>query len=118
VKDRRAGEKFSSRILPPFLRRLPRVESLIPVLYLKGVSTGDFSEALAAILGEGAKRLSPTNIVRLKEQWEQEYDGWSKRSLVGMRYVYVWADGIYFNVRLGKELIAIAKFPKACECLA
>jgi len=103
VNDRRADEKFSSRILPPFLRRLPSVDNLIPVLYLKGISTGDFSEALEAILGKDAKGLSATNIVRLKEQWEQEYQEWQKRSLVGKRYVYVWADGIYFKVRLADD---------------
>jgi len=103
VRDRSGQQKFTSKLLPPFMRRLPSVDALIPVLYLKGVSTGDFSDALAAILGPNAAGLSPSNIVRLKEGWEQEYESWSKRDLSGKRYVYWWADGIYFNVRLDKD---------------
>ena len=103
VRDRRPAHRFSSRILPPFLRRVPSVDALIPVLYLKGVSTGDFSEALAAILGPQAVGLSATNIVRLKEGWQEDYQAWAKRDLTGRRYVYWWADGIYFNVRLEAE---------------
>lgn len=102
ARDRSGQTRFSSKILPPFLRRLPSVDALIPVLYLKGVSTGDFSEALSAILGPNASGLSATNIVRLKEGWAKEYETWSKRDLSGKRYVYWWADGIYFNVRLDK----------------
>jgi putative transposase len=100
VHDRRSGHRFTSKILPPFMRRVPSIDALIPALYLKGISTGDFSEALSAILGENAAGLSPTNIVRLKQGWEQEYREWSARDLSGKRYVYWWADGIYFNVRL------------------
>jgi len=100
VHDRREGERFSSKILPPYMRRVPSIDALIPALYLKGVSTGDFSEALTAILGEKAAGLSPTNIVRLKQGWEQEYKEWSRRDFSNKRYVYFWADGIYFNVRL------------------
>jgi putative transposase len=103
VHDRRLEgerEKFSSAILPPYLRKTKSIEELIPWLYLKGVSTGDFSEALAAILGPDAKGLSATTITRLKGVWQQEYDGWNKRSLAGKHYVYIWADGVYFNVRL------------------
>ena len=103
VHDRREGEHFTSKILPPYMRRAPSIDALIPILYLKGISTGDFSDALAAILGEGAVGLSPANIVRLKEGWEQEYQKWSKRDLSGKRYIYLWADGIYFNVRLTKD---------------
>jgi len=103
ARDRSGQTRFSSKILPPFLRRLPSVDALIPVLYLKGVSTGDFSEALSAILGPNASGLSATNIVRLKEGWAKEYETWSKRDLSGKRYVYWWADGIYFNVRLDKS---------------
>ena len=103
VHDRREGHSFTSKILPPYLRRSPTIDTLIPALYLKGISTGDFQEALEAILGEGAAGLSPANIVRLKEGWEQEYEEWSKRDLTGKRYVYFWADGIFFNVRLTKE---------------
>lgn len=100
VYDRREGERFSSKILPPFMRRVPSIDALIPALYLKGISTGDFSEALEAILGPNAAGLSATNVVRLKESWEQEYEEWQRRDLTGKRYVYMWADGVYFNVRL------------------
>lgn len=103
VRDRSGGTRFTSKILPPFLRRLPSVDALIPVLYLKGISTGDFSEALSAILGERAAGLSAANIVRLKEGWTKEFEEWSARDLTGKRYVYLWADGIYFNVRLDKD---------------
>lgn len=100
VHDRREGCRFTSRILPPFMRRMPSIDALIPVLYLKGVSTGDFAEALEAILGPNAPGLSATNIVRLKEVWQREYDAWSRRDLAGRRYAYWWVDGIHFNVRL------------------
>jgi len=103
ARDRNGNEKFTSKILPPFLRRLPSIDALIPVLYLKGISTGDFSEALAAILGPNAAGLSSTNIVRLKAGWEKEFEAWSRRDLSGKRYVYFWADGLYFNVRLDKD---------------
>lgn len=97
------NERFSSQILPRYLRRMPSIDNLIPVLYLKGISTNDFPEALSAILGEGVKGLSATNIVRLKQIWEDEYREWSKRDLSGKKYVYIWADGIYCNVRLDDE---------------
>jgi putative transposase len=112
VHDRRATdqrEKFSSAILPPYLRKTKSVEELIPWLYLKGISTGDFSEALAALLGPQAKGLSASTVTRLKGIWEQEYQDWSKRSLAGKHYVYVWADGVYFNIRLegGRQCILV-----------
>lgn len=97
------GKKFSSAILPPYMRRIPSLESLVPALYLKGISTGNMQEALCAILGERAKGLSSTNIVRMKESWEREYEEWKKRDLSKKRYVYIWADGIYFNVRLSDD---------------
>jgi transposase-like protein len=106
VQDRRPAdqrEKFSSAILPPYLRKTKSIEELIPWLYLKGLSTGDFSEALAALLGPQAKGLSAATITRLKASWAQEYDAWSKRSLVGRHYVYVWADGVHFNIRLEED---------------
>lgn len=93
-------QRFSSKILPPYLRRTRSIDELIPWLYLKGISTGDFSEALVALLGPQASGLSATNIVRLKSCWEQEWKDWSSRSLKGKVYVYIWVDGIYFNVRL------------------
>jgi len=112
VHDRRPTEqreKFTSAILPPYLRKTKSVEELIPWLYLKGVSTGDFSEALAALLGPDAKGLSATTVTRLKGLWEQEYHDWSKRALAGKQYVYVWADGVYFNIRLegGRQCILV-----------
>lgn len=103
VHDRREGHRFTSKILPRYLRRSPSIDALIPVLYLKGVSTGDFSEALTAILGDGASGLSATNIVRLKEAWHAEFEVWNQRDLSEKHYVYLWADGIYFNVRLTPE---------------
>lgn len=105
VRDRRSGEKvrFSSHILPKYLRRVPSVDALIPALYLRGISTGDFTEALESILGPNATGLSAANIVRLKEGWEAEYEQWMTRDLSGKRYVYWWADGIYFNVRLDDQ---------------
>jgi transposase-like protein len=112
VHDRRPDdqrEHFASAILPPYLRRTRSLEELIPWLYLKGVSTGDFSEALQAILGPDAPGLSATTITRLKVTWEGEYEAWSKRSLEGKHYVYVWADGVHFNIRLegGRQCILV-----------
>ena len=91
---------FSSKILPPYLRKTKSIDELIPWLYLKGVSTGDFTEALQALLGPDAPGLSATTITRLITTWQGEHDTWSKRSLEGKQYVYVWADGVHFNVRL------------------
>lgn len=95
--------RFSSSILPPYLRKSRSIEELIPWLYLKGISTGDFSEALQSLIGPDASGFSANVVVRLKEQWSQEYEAWSKRDLTGKRYVYLWADGIYANVRLEDE---------------
>jgi putative transposase len=103
VDDRKQPQRFSSTILPKYLRRMPSVNNLIPFLYLKGISTNDFSTALTAILGEGVKGLSPANIVRLKRCWEVEYQNWTKRDLSDKHYVYPWVDGIYFQVRLDEE---------------
>ena len=91
---------FSSVILPPYLRKTRSMEQLIPWLYLKGVSTGDFSEALSAIVGKDAPGLSAPTVSRLKTVWQQEFQQWQKRSLAGKHYVYFWADGIYCNVRM------------------
>ena len=95
--------RFSSAILPRYLKRVPSVDSLIPALYLKGVSTGDFSKALQAILGEGAPGLSANSVVRLKAVWEQEYEEWTRRDLSRKRYGYFWADGLHVNVRIDEE---------------
>jgi transposase-like protein len=102
VHDRHQGEeklRFNSSILPKYLRRSRSLEELIPWLYLKGVSTGDFQEALAALLGSNAPGLSASTISRLKGVWSQEFAAWQKRELSGKRYVYIWVDGVYFNVR-------------------
>jgi transposase-like protein len=114
VDDRRIDAngqrmRFTSSILPPYLRRTRSIEELIPWLYLKGISTGDFSEALTALLGPEAPGLSASTVVRLKEVWQRDYEAWSKRSLAGKRYVYFWVDGIHFNVRLeeGRQCILI-----------
>ncbi len=103
VLDRHNEPRFKSSIVPPYLRRTTNINELIPVLYLKGISTGDFTEALQAILGKDVIGLSAENIVRLKRVWEEEYNTWSKRSLSNDYYVYVWVDGIYFNVRLDDD---------------
>jgi putative transposase len=92
--------RFTSTILPPYLRKTRSIEQLLPWLYLKGVSTGDFSEALAALVGKDAPGLSAPTISRLKAVWQQEYEQWQKRSLTDKRYVYFWADGVYCNVRM------------------
>jgi len=97
----RAGEiKFHSSILPAYLRRTRSIEELLPWLYLKGLSTGDFSEALAALLGQDARGLSAATISRLKEVWKSEYEHWTRRDLRGKNFVYLWVDGVHFGVRL------------------
>ena len=107
VNDKRRTEKYISNILPPYMRRVPSVDALIPALYLKGISTGDMSEALEAILRKQAAGLSATNVVRLKSGWTQDYAQWNKRDLSDKRYVYLWADGIHFNVRLEDDRTCI-----------
>jgi putative transposase len=92
--------RFTSRILPPYMRRSPNVAEVLPVLYLRGLSTGDFREALAALLGDDAAGLSATNIARLTNEWETEYRAFQKRSLADRDYVYVWVDGVHFIIRL------------------
>ncbi len=93
------GIKFNSALLPPYLRKTKRIEEVLPWLYLKGISTGDFQEALQALLGSEAKGLSASTISRLKRIWEEEHEAWNRRSLQNKRYVYIWADGVYFNIR-------------------
>jgi len=109
VRDRGAAAedgqrlRFNPTILPPYARRSKSLEVLIPILYLKGISTGDFYEALAALLGKDAPGLSAATISRLKEAWTDEHDRWKRRDLSTRRYVYVWADGIYLQARLEDE---------------
>lgn len=100
VRDKRSGETFSSKVLPKYKRKTESLERLIPELYLRGISTNNFPHALSALLGENAEGLSPTNVTRMKAVWEKEYEAWLKRDLTKSRYVYIWADGIYFNIRL------------------
>jgi transposase-like protein len=108
VDDRRTGQdgrrhRFTSKILPRYLRKTRSIEELIPWLYLKGISTGGFGEALAALLGPEAPGLSASTVVRLKDVWRGDFEVWSKRSLADKRYVYFWVDGIHFNLRLAEE---------------
>lgn len=104
IADRRkhaaAKIRFTSAILPPYLRRTKSIEELLPWLYLKGISTGDFGEALAALLGKNAPGLSASTISRLKETWSEELKQWQQRSLRGKEYVYFWVDGVHFGARL------------------
>jgi len=93
------GRCFRSELLPPYLKKAKRLEAVLPWLYLKGVSTNDFDEALKGLFGESVKGLSPATIVRLKQSWEAEYGRWRARDWRGHEFVYFWADGIYVNVR-------------------
>ena len=105
VNDKRVDatgqrERFTSRILPPSMRRSPQVAEVLPILYLRGLSTGDFREALPVLLGDDAAGLSATNIARLPAVWEDEYRQFRQRDLADRDYVYVWVDGLHFNIRL------------------
>ena len=105
IRDRGAGDggeriRFSSALLPRWARRTRSLDALLPVLYLRGVSTGDFQEALAALLGKDAPNLSPSVIGRLTAEWQAEYERWQGRDLTARRYVYVWADGVYLQARM------------------
>lgn len=103
VRDRREGSRFTSAILPPYLRRSPKVEQLLPILYLKGLSTSDFQSALVGLLGEDATAgLSPSVIVSLKRVWEREHAEWKTRAITE-RFAYVFADGIHLSIRLGED---------------
>jgi putative transposase len=108
VDDRRQDDngrrqRFTSHILPPYMRRSPKVAEVLPILYLRGLSTSDFRPALEALLGEDAAGLSPTTIARLTAGWEKEYCDFRRRDLSGRDYVYVWVDGIHFNIRLDDD---------------
>jgi putative transposase len=104
VRDRGAAGgdhiRFSPTILPPYARRTSSLDALLPVLYLRGISTGDFQEALAALLGKDAPNLSPAVLTRLKASWQEEFDRWKRRDLSARRYVYIWADGVYLQGRM------------------
>ncbi len=108
VRDRSgSGVKFNSALAPPYVRRSARVAAALPWLYLKGISSGDLGEALEVLVGDGAKGLSPAALGRLKAQWSDEYQGWTRRRLVGKEYAYWWADGIYTTLRQSDD-------PKLC----
>jgi putative transposase len=92
--------RFTSSILPKWARRTTSLDALLPILYLRGISTGDFQEALAALLGKDAPNLSPAVISRLTTEWQADYHAWQKRDLSARRYVYVWADGVYLQARM------------------
>src|SRR4051794_357987 len=106
LRDRGAGEaaaeriRFSSAILPRWARRTRSLDALLPILYLRGVSMGDFQEALAALLGKDAPNLSPPVIARLRNEWEADYEHWQRRDLSARRYVYLWADGVLVQARM------------------
>lgn len=112
VNDRRyvdgQRQRFTSQILPPYMRRSPKVAEVLPVLYLRGLSTGDFREALPVLLGEeSAAGLSPTNIARMTQEWQEDYLAFKKRSLGDRDYVYIWVDGIHVNVRLEEDRLCL-----------
>jgi transposase-like protein len=118
VRDRAEGDRvrFTSAILPKWARRTPSLDALLPVLYLRGVSTGDFQEALAALLGKDAPNLSPSVVARLTQDWQVEYDRWQGRDLSARRYVYIWADGVYLQARMEDDascmLVVIGATPE------
>jgi putative transposase len=108
VNDRRTDEdgersRFRSQLLPPYMRRSPKVSEVLPILYLRGLSTGDFAPALKTLLGEEASGLSPTTITRLTAEWGQEYASFQQRDLSDRDYVYLWADGVHFRIRLEED---------------
>jgi len=105
IRDRSGqGIKFNSALIPPYLKRSKAMEEFIPWLYLKGISTGDMQPALESLLGKGTKGLSANTVSRLKQSWEDDYDQWRKRDLSKRRFVYIWADGVYCNVRMDDRL--------------
>ena len=107
VHDRRDGHRFTSHILPAYMRRTPRLEEAIPVLYLRGLSTSDFKEALATLFGqEAVTGFSASTVTRLLSEWQEDYRTWRKRNLTTSAYTYIWADGVHFNVRLEEDRLA------------
>jgi putative transposase len=122
VRDRAevaAEEKirFTSSILPKWARRTKSLDALLPILYLRGVSTGDFQEALSALLGKDAPNLSPAVITRLTAEWQADYDAWQKRDLSARRYVFVWADGVYLQARMEESAECwCGRPPRGIDC--
>lgn len=112
VRDKRVDEhgdrvKFTSRILPPYMRKSPKLSEVLPILYLRGLSSGDFEPALTELLGADAAGLSATTITRLTNEWQGHYDDFRKRDLSESQYVYVWVDGIHFNIRLEEDRLCV-----------
>ena len=108
IRDRGATDdadriRFTSAILPKWARRTKSLDALLPILYLRGLSTGDFQEALSALLGRDAPNLSPSVVTRLTGEWQGEYERWQARDLSARRYVYVWADGVYLQARMADQ---------------
>ena len=108
VNDKRVDEagvrqRFTSKILPPYMRKSPKIAEVLPVLYLRGLSSGDFREALPVLVGKDATGLSPSVITRMTAAWDQEYAAFQQRDLSAKDYVYVWADGVHFNIRLEED---------------
>jgi transposase-like protein len=120
VDDRREAEdgsrhRFHSQILPPYMRRSPKVAEVLPILYLRGLSTGDFKEGLAALLGDDASGLSPTAITRLTATWQADYEAFQTRDLSDRDYVYVWADGVHFRIRLEEDRLCALVMIGVCS---
>lgn len=117
TRDRRPGKNdcFISCIIPPYMRRSPKIDEVIPLLYLRGLSTGDIYPALSELLGSAVSGLSATNVSRLKASWEREYEQWQKRSLTNRKYCYIWADGIHFNVRFSDNRLCVLVIIGATE---
>jgi len=103
VNDRRPDEQFTSSVLPPYLRKCPSIENLIPALYLKGISTSQFQTALEAILGTNCRGLSSSTVSDMMKTWQDEFDVWNERDLSDKEYIYFWADGVHLKVRLGDQ---------------
>ena len=126
MRDRASGDgeriRYSPAIVPRYARRSKSLEVLIPILYLKGISTGDFEEVLAALVGKDAPGLSASTIARLKEMWTEEHARWQKRDLSAKRYVYCWADGIHLEARLEQQaqciLVIIGATPSLNQKMA
>jgi transposase-like protein len=120
IHDKRVAEdgsrrRFRSSILPPYMRRSPKVAEVLPVLYLRGLSSNDFQPALKSLLGEEASGLSPAQISRLTSLWESEYEVFKKRDLSASNYVYIWVDGIHFNVRLEEDRLCTLVMLGVCD---
>ena len=117
TRDRRHGSKdnFVSILVPPYMRRSPKIDELVPLLYLRGLSTGDILPALSELLGPSVKGLSAANVTRLKSGWEKEYSKWQKRSLSDKKFCYIWADGIHFNIRFGDNRLCVLVIIGATE---